>query len=560
MTSTRMIRLVTLVACLWGPGASAQDLAAPAEKADFQQRGTPYAPLMDFVDQLESRSDLIYLQTLTETLMERSVLLCILSDPPVYRGQEALASGKPIVLIVNNVHGGETAGKDASLILMRDLALGDLRPLLEQVIVLIVPTINPDGAERYRRTNEQRLDLNRDYIKLESKEVRALVARVIADWQPDVHVDTHNGGSPPYTLTYQTCLNPSCDSDLVALANDTILPGVREALQSENYDGFWYRGPSLLEGKPGWGPTSCEPRKHHTYSVLSNMIGLLFESPTGSHRIVDSGSRVVAVEARDRYRHQVRGQYLGLREVIRYAAKNGNHLRTMVRAARERTILLGLDDSDNDPVVIEYQQAEAASAEFWRIRGWDPADDPEAPDQEQEYEKVVLPLFTRFVTTRTATRPWGYLLPPDLGTVVPLLLEHGIAVKRLTHPLDAEVEIYYAHQISRQRYFQGHYLTSVRVAKETERANLPPGSFFVPTAQAKGNLVCYLLEPETDDNFVTWNFLDRYLNHADTPAESHSSTRKGKAPIPIYRLMKQTKISGVLLQNNQSSGPGRYPR
>ncbi len=554
-----MIRLLTFAACIWGSGASAQDLAAPAETADFQQRGTPYGPLMDFVDQLESHSDLIYLQTLTETLMERSVLLCILSDPPVYRSQEALASGKPIVLIVNNVHGGEYAGKDASLILMRDLALGDLRPLLEQVIVLIVPTINPDGAERYRRTNEQRLDLNRDYIKLESKEVRALVTRVIADWQPDVHVDTHNGGSPPYTLTYQTCLNPSCDSDLVALANDTILPAVREALRRENYDGFWYRGPSLLDGKQGWAPTSCEPRKHHTYSVLSNMIGLLFESPAGSHRIVDSGSRVVAVEARERYRHQVRGQYLGLREVIRYAAKNGNHLRAMVRAARERTILLGLDDSDNDPVVIEYQQAEAASAEFWRIRGWAPSDDPEAPDQEQEYEKVVLPLFTRFVTTRTATRPWGYLLPPDLETVVPLLLEHGIAVKRLTHPLDAEVEIYYANQISRQRYFQGHFLTSVRVAKETERANLPPGSFFVPTAQAKGNLVCYLLEPETDDNLITWNFLDRYVNHAEAPAEGHGAPRKVKAPIPIYRLMKQIKISGVLL-NNPSSGPGRYPR
>ena len=126
--------------------------------------------------------------------MGRDVVLCILSDPPVFKPEDVMMPGKPVVLIVNNVHGGEVAGKDASMEIMRDLVMGDLRPLLKDVVVLNVPTINPDGAELRRRTNERRLDMNRDYIKLESQEINGLVTKIINRWHPDIHIDTHHGG------------------------------------------------------------------------------------------------------------------------------------------------------------------------------------------------------------------------------------------------------------------------------------------------------------------------------------------------------------------------------
>jgi hypothetical protein len=223
-------------------------LQTPAERADYQDGGTLYEPLMEFVYELESRTELMNVVKLTETLMGRDVVLAVLSNPPVFKPQDLTYSDKPVVLIVNNVHGGEVAGKDAAMEIMRDLVMGDLRPLLDDVVVLVVPTINPDGAEVRRRTNEEGFDMNRDYIKLESQEIQALVTKVLNDWNPHIHVDTHHGGAAPYALTFQTNMNPAGDPNIMAMGNEQILPRVRAALRAENYDGFWYSGPGNVGG------------------------------------------------------------------------------------------------------------------------------------------------------------------------------------------------------------------------------------------------------------------------------------------------------------------------
>jgi len=555
-----------IVACLILSGLLyAQILKTPAETADYQQRGTLYQPMMDYVYGLASRTELMQVQKLTQTLLGRDVVLCILSDPPVYQPSDVANAGKPVVLIVNNVHGGEYAGKDATLALMRDLTLGELKPLLKKAIVLIVPTINPDGAEVYRRTNEQQFDLNRDYIKLESQEINALVTRVLNKWQPDIFVDTHHGGAAPYTLTFQTCLNPACDQNLVALGNNQIIPRIRGALRKEDYDGFWYSGPGRLDGKDGWTPTSCEPRKQHTYAGLNNSIGFLFESPGSTHRVIKNGTEVVAVPANERYRHQVRGQYIGQREVIRFAAEQGDLLRKVVGQARETAVRLGSDDLDNDAIVLEYKQESKGDVEFWmpKAAAVPPATQgrgaaPAAPQgrgasPDRQYEKVTRPIFTKFTTTRTTTRPWGYILPPSLATVIPLLLDHQIAVKKLTEPVELEVEIYSTSEVRNQEYFQGHYLKAAKVTKRTEKVKFPAGAFFIPAGQPKANLISYMLEPETDDNLLTWNYLDNYVqvtgqSAVRTTAEDAPARPGRQMQIPVYRILKKAEMKMVLVE------------
>ena len=563
----------------------AQGLRTPAEIANFQQRGILYQPMMEYIYGLAARTDLMKVQKITETLLGRDVVLCILSDPPVHQPSDILNTGKPVVLIVNNVHGGEYSGKEASLMLMRDLTQGELRPLLSRTVVLIVPTINPDGAEVYRRTNEQQFDLNRDYIKLESQEINGLVTRVMNVWQPDIHVDTHHGGAAPYTLTFQTCLNPACDQNLVALGNDQIIPRIKSALRKEDYDGFWYSGPGRLEGQEGWTPTSCEPRKHHTYAGLSNSVGFLFETPGLSHRLIKNGSEVVPVPQEERFRHQIRGQYIGQREVIRFAAEQGQQLRKVVMQARETAIRLGSDDADNDQIVLEYKQGSRGDEEFWRSKAAAPSDAPAqargaaqgqargaAPAQARgaaqprEYEKVVRPVFTKFTATRTTSRPWGYVLPPSLATVVPLLFDHQIAVMRLTEPLETEVEVYYANEVLNREYFQGHYLKAAKVAKKVEKVRLPAGSFFVPAGQPKANLISYMLEPETDDNLLTWNYLDNYVQvtgqaRVRTSEEEAAPARPARQMmVPIYRITKKVDMKAVLAEEYNRYQKNRFVR
>jgi hypothetical protein len=591
MTVTRRPAVLALIVSLAVASSVAirgdqQTLRTPAEVVDFSQGGTLYDPLMAFVWKLDAESELMSVQKLTETLMGRDVVLAILSNPPIFRPEDVLKSGKPVVLIVNNVHGGEVAGKDASMAIMRDLVMGDLRPLLDDVVVLNIPTINPDGAEVRRRTNEQGFDMNRDYLKLESQEIGALVTQVLNVWQPDIWVDTHHGGSAPYTLTYQTNMNPAADQELVRFGNEEILSRVRQALRADDYDGFWYTGPGQVDGVDGWRPTSVEPRKQHVYGAFANIIGFLFETPSGSHRVRDNGTRVVEIPAEERYRHQVRGQYIGQRELIRFAADRGADLKQVIGDAKTRAIAAGHDDADDDQVVLEYRQVNKGNDDFWvrtgggRGRGGrgrgaaGQAGAPPQPPAPITFDLVNRPVFTRFEATRTTTRPWGYLIPPGATTLVPMLLDQQITLQRLTEPISVEVEVYYATEVTADQYFQGHYLRNVTAVKRTETLDLPAGTLFVPSGQARSNLISYLLEPETNDNVITWGYLDDFIRVQSPAAAGGAGGRGGGRGgrggrggqdrpgqlIPIYRLMHQTAFAAEIVQPYDAAGKNRYIR
>ena len=576
---TKLFRIAALscfMVLVFFTGAAAQLLETPAERVKYSQGGTLYGPLMDFVYELESMSELMNVQKITETLMGRDVVLCILSDPPIFSPDDIAKTGKPVVLIVNNVHGGEVAGKDASMEIIRDLVLGDLKPLLKDVVVLNVPTINPDGAEVRRRTNEQGFDMNRDYIKLETQEIQALVTKVFNKWHPDIQIDTHHGGSAPYTLTYQTNMNPAGDRNMVAFANSILTDHVRKALREEDYDGFWYTGAGQVDGVDGWVPTSVEPRKQHVYSTLANMIGYLYETPSSSHRLIENGTIVVEIPREERYKHQVRGQYIGQRELIRFASSHAAELMSVLGKARADAVERGNNDSDNDQIPLKYKQVAKFNDNFWvrkggRGRGF--GSGRGAQSQPVEYELVNRPVFTMFEPTVTTTRPWAYIMPPQLAEVIPVLLEHDITVKRLSKPAEVEVETYYAKEILDPTYFQGHYLRQVQAEKRTETVMFPVGSFVIPSGQAKSNLISYILEPETNDNLITWGYLDDFLRVTPTIAEQErlrqereerlaamtEQERRQQArfrgrrglqseqKIPIYRLMKKTQLSGKLI-------------
>ncbi len=601
-SSTRTVRrsliLLPLAFFLPGvslPGASSPEVAAqvrlqtPAEAVNYQQGGTLYEPLMKFVYDLESRTELMNVVKLTETLGGRDLVLCVLSDPPVFQPADLAFSDKPVVLIVNNVHGGEVAGKDAAMEIMRDLVMGDLRPLLDEVVVLVIPTINPDGAEVRRRTNDEGFDMNRDYLKLESQEIQALVTKVLYEWRPDIHVDTHHGGSVPYVITFQTNMNPAGDANLMRIGNEEIIPQIRAALRAEDYDGFWYSGPRTMDnGEVGWSPTSVEPRKQHVYSTLANIVGFLFETPGGTHRVVDNGTRVVPIPEEERYRHQVRGEYIAQRELIRYAAGNADDLRAAVAQARADAISRGNDDSDTDQFPIAYEQVTDHVEQFWYRAGGRGGG---AGAAEATFELIEGPILTKWEPTETVTRPWGYLIPSSLAKVVPLLLQHDISVKELTEAIEVEVETWYATEIAHDEYFQGHYLKSAKAEKRVETVSLPAGSFFIPSGQASSNLISYLMEPVTNDNLLTWGYLDNLVqvtgaresqeeagpSEADLAARMAAMTPEQRAQmtarmeqqqeqasqgraIPIYRVMKKTEIPGVLVTPFNQYEPRRYIR
>ena len=338
-----------------------------------------------------------------------------------------------------------------------------------------------------------------------------------------------------------------------------------------------------MNGVDGWGPTSVEPRKQHVYSTLANMVGFLYETPSGTHRLVENGTRVEVVPDEERYLHQVRGQYIGQRELIRFAAERGAELMAVVAKARADAIARGNDDSDRDLIPLEYEQVERYTTEFWRRVGGGRGGGPDT-----QYELVEGPVFTRWTPTRTTTRPWGYLIPNSLSKVVPLLLDHGITVKQLTEDVEVEVEAYTATEVTHAEYFQAHYLKAVTAEKETKDITMPAGSFFIPSGQPMSNFISYIFEPETNDNLITWGFLDNVLRTTPTEAEIAAQRaqveammagmseeeraqfgarierqmQQGSRPqeIPMYRVMRKTEMPGVLVEPFNQFERNRYIR
>src|SRR5262249_42095125 len=222
----------------------------------------------------------------------RKLPLLIIADPPVKDAAEAASKGRTIVLLVGNIHGGEVDGKEALLMLARELATSKPAILKEGLVVAIAPLFNADGNEKVSdknrqsqagppevgtRASAQALDLNRDFVKMESPEVRALV-KWINEWDPAVVLDMHttNGSFHRYLITYDGPRHPAADPKLIATAHDVLLPGVTKRLKDEKIDSFYYG--LFSKDHKQWVTYPAVPRFGLQYLALRNRIALLCES------------------------------------------------------------------------------------------------------------------------------------------------------------------------------------------------------------------------------------------------------------------------------------------
>lgn len=501
--------LLALTLCALAPTAiNAQQLPDTwQEEQNFRSGPTPFEPLMEFWYELDAMSELVSMQPLTETLMGREMNLIIIAKDPIVNPQDAIRSGKTIVFVAPSVHGGEVSPKESFQLVAKELIAGDLQHVLDDVIVIGTPLTNPDGGEVRRRTNEAGYDMNRDYVKLESQEIHAYVTQVMTKWTPDIHVDGHHGGSDPYVITYQGTLNPSADASLRAWPYNNIFPRIREAVEAEDYRAFDYSGVRTENGRRGWGSTSVEPRKHHVYTGLTNTMGILLETPRNSRRVMRDGT-IAEIPEEERYYHQIRGGVIALSTILEVAAERREEIRGLTNASRMRAISAG--HAGEGEVILDYEVSNRGDEPVWM------------PDDSAElgYSMQNVPVWLRWVPTRTTSRPVGYIMPPAMAGVVPILLDHDIAVYRFAGPGSLDAEVYYATEVRTESYFQGHYLKAVEVERESERVDVQEGWFWVPTGQSMGNLITYLMEPETDDNLITWGWTDHILEETPESEEA----------------------------------------
>lgn len=511
-----------------------------AESSDYKSTSL-YADVMSFIQKLQQRSIRMRVETLGTSAEGRKIPLMIIGNPVPSSPLDLAHDGRIVVYIQANIHAGEVEGKEAALMLARDLALGDNPSYLDKVVVLVAPIFNPDGNEKISpnnrrnqvgpeqgvgvRTNGMGLDLNRDGMKLESPEVLGLVRNVMLRWDPAVLLDshTHNGSYHEEVVTWVWSLNPNGDTSLIRYMSDRVRPAINKILE-EKYNTLCIPHGDFMdfrEPEKGWRPLGPQPRYLSNYFGLRNRLGILNEN----YPYADFKSRVM-------------GAYHLFHALLEYCHDNGEEIKGLIEEADKRTLQSGLAPTAEDHFGVEYDVRpikdkitihgyvmELVKTESGRRR----------VRRTEKTQTYTMPFFAEFFATRSVKMPFGYLIPLPVPEVETKLCQHGITVERLTQPVKLTVESFKVTELKGQeRPYQGHRLNSIKGEYLTEEKEFPAGTLFVPMAQALGKVAAYLLEPESDDGLLVWNFFDRNL----VPQWG-----RGQQVYPVYKLLEATPLA-----------------
>ncbi len=289
--------------------AQTSDMRTRAEITNYEETST-YADVTRVIDGLVATSKLVHTESFGKTEEGRDLPLMVISDPMVTTPAAARKLGRPLVFVQANIHAGEVEGKEAVLMLARRLVSGDLKPLTRQLVILIAPDYNADGNEKFNvmnrtaqngpvagvgtRENSKGLDLNRDYMKLDSAEARSLVG-LFNKWDPHVIVDLHttNGSYHANHLTYSPILNPNADARLIEFTRERMLAPIRQdMLKTHHWRTYYYGNFAPEDGggressrvdpaNPGnvtWRTFDHRPRYGNNYAGLRNRIAILSEA------------------------------------------------------------------------------------------------------------------------------------------------------------------------------------------------------------------------------------------------------------------------------------------
>ena len=502
-----MSTILTLALTLSLQSAASDDLSTVAEASEFKATATS-AQVLELLQRIELHSELMFLGELGTTHEGKSIPLVILADPPLRTAEEARASGKPIVFAYGNIHAGEVCGKEALLMLTRELATTPDHPLLEKLVFLFAPNYNPDGNDEMdpknrrgqvgpeqgmgQRANGQGLDLNRDWVKLDAPETRAFV-KLLNEWDPHLVIDTHttNGSQHRYTITYSAPNNPSGYEPSIAFVRDELLPKVSERMLEETgYDSFFYG--NFNRDHTTWTSYSADPRYGAPNRGLRGTMSILSEAYSYAT-----------------YRNRVMATRAFLREIFEYVSENAARVVELHEAARRDTTAAGLIPQPDDVVGLRHRPAAYRRPAVLRGYEYEVGENGrrQRTDQPKDYAVVHV---GRFEPTVSVRRPYAYLIKPGCGTLVEKLQQHGI----VTEPFEgaAEVEYYQISSIrAARRAYQGHRHQTLEVGALRSRVELGEGTVLVRTAQPLGTLAVYLLEPQSTDGLAAWNFLDERI-------------------------------------------------
>lgn len=429
------------------------------------------------------------------------------------------AGGKPTFLAQAGIHSGEIDGKDAGLMLLRDLAFGGKSSLLDHANFLFIPILNADGHERSSewtrpnqrgpvhmgwRTTAQNLNLNRDYVKADAPEMRALLGLLNA-WQPSLYYDLHvsDGMDYQYDITYTYHGfdgDPAWSPQSARWLDRTLHPAVSAALSAQGHIplNIYIDPVDPQDFTKGISTGHASPRLSHGYGDLRHLPTVLVET----HSLKPYPQRVL-------------GTYVLLAATLDVLGREGAKLQAAIAS-----------DRATRPAELTVTWVEGGPRREMDFLGVESAlyDSPASGRPEVRWlgrPKTFsrLPVLDNRPGKRVK-RPLAYWVPVAKPDVIDRLILHGVQVETVASAQTVSVEM--IRLVDPQPKtgpgalpFEARHTLKYGTKSETRTETFPPGSVRVPTDQPLGDLAIAILDPTSDDSLLAWGFFNEILQRTE---------------------------------------------
>jgi hypothetical protein len=497
--------------------ASPANLLTTSEKTNWVETGN-YAEVIDLAHKLEAASKEIKVITFGTTPEGRPMTAMIISKDRAFTPEAAAKTNKAIILIQSGIHSGEIEGKDTALMLVRDMAVTKrYAAWLDKAIFVVIPVFNIDGHEYFSpyhrvqqngpastglRETAQGLNLNRDYIKGDTPEMRAWLALYNA-WLPDFMFDNHvtDGSDMQYDVTWDMARNQDIAEPVRTWINSRYVPELDKRMTSDGHGVAPYGQlrNNTATNKREFYMEVFSPRYSHLYTAVQNRPSLLVET----HSLKSTRTRAWA-------------DFDIMRNTMDIILEDPQALRSAVREA-DKTLAAQAGDANAPAVYLGGKVSEAQSHPLtYRALKTGPYKSEVTGGNVNGYlaepDNLDTVIHDKIDTVTEAQMPLGYIIPAAWKVFADELALHGVQMEKITAPLDQEFE---TSRFSNVKYgtaqSEGHVMVDFDTKLVKEKIAVPAGSYFVPMHQRRARLILAMLEPQGPDSLARWGFCNAVL-------------------------------------------------
>lgn len=518
------IKVILFVLLVYTASFAQNNWTTLFERSGFTST-SDYEETMNYFKRLDEASDYADLFGFGRSPQGRDLNCLLVTKEDKSLIEQRIAEGKkPLekatMLIINGIHSGEIEGKDASMILLREILITKEKEyLLDSINLLVVPIFNVDGHERkskYNRINQngpeemgwrttaQNYNLNRDWMKADSPEMQSMLI-LISTWNPDFIIDTHttDGADYQYSVTYQVERFSNIDSQIGSWLSEKFVPYLENKVTEKGFLIFpyvsmkkWSQG--LDSGINDW---ASSPRLSTGYFALRNRPSLLVET----HMIKPYKQRVYATKA-------------VLETTFEFVKNNSSELISLNQNADKNSVMnfyyaksflpvkFNLSEKYDEVLFKGYEYKKEHS----EISGTEKIVYTNVPKEfKVKYYRDVFP-------TDSIQVPDYYIIPAEWSALVDRMAFHGIKYFKSDYDTTVVVERYRFNNVKfANNSYEGRQRVSFDVEKFEEEIAIPAGSFIIPVNQRTIRIIAHLLEPKCEDSFVQWGFMNQIFEQKE---------------------------------------------